>query len=188
MKKGKRQRTKARAGIKAGHGRSCGGEGEGEQVAEGRGQAAAACSPRYRMEDGMMNGKAIVGKSRCRQVIEGQQEWGHDSVTIPCRRCLEEDIDGRIATLEAERQMLVETCLQLARERDSLRTDLKALAEAIDTCLARRGAYSCSPTHDFRCDNDRGIGDECVCGADDLTAALARPGVRAILWAPCSTA
>ena len=66
-------------------------------------------------------------------------------------------------------------------EWDALRADLTALAEAIDTCLGGRGAYSCAPTHDCRCDKDRGISDECVCGADDLTAALNRPGVQAIL-------
>ena len=62
----------------------------------------------------------------------------------------------------------------------TLEADVRALAEAIECCLGGRGAFSCSPKHDCRCDKDRGISNECVCGADDLDAALARPGVRAL--------
>ena len=106
-------------------------------------------------------------------------------ILIPCPGCGHE---AEIARLKEDRQQFVEMCLRLTyardameKERDALRADLTALAEAIDTCLGGRGAYSCAPTHDCRCDKDRGISDECVCGADALTAALNRPSVQAIL-------
>ena len=62
--------------------------------------------------------------------------------------------------------------------------DFKALVLAVDECLGHRGAYSCAPTHDGRCERDRSLTGRCVCGADALAAALNTPSARAILEAP----
>ena len=106
-----------------------------------------------------------------------RQKWDLEAELGGIKKRYLATIKGR----DHDNLMLRDAVAVLTAERDALRADLTALAEAIDTCLGGRGAYSCAPTHDCRCDKDRGISDECVCGADDLTAALNRPGVQAIL-------
>jgi hypothetical protein len=95
---------------------------------------------------------------------------------------------ARLTTaLEAAERENRRLCVLHQLERSTLKnqfTDLQSatrkVVEAIDNCLGGRGAFSCAPKHDCRCTKDRGINDECVCGADDLDAALADPVLVAL--------
>ena len=60
-----------------------------------------------------------------------------------------------------------------------------ALALAIEKCLGGRGAFSCCEQHDVRCPKSRAASPEdwkgewvCVCGAEELDAALAHPSIQ----------
>lgn len=49
---------------------------------------------------------------------------------------------------------------------------LAEVVRAYDRCDSNRGRFSCTEMHDGRCNIARKIEGPCVCGSDELEAAL----------------